>query len=521
MDTNFYQNWHVRKPMARGSNGVVASHHRAAAEAGAAVLSAGGNAIDAAVATSFAVSVVEPWMSGVGGCGFMMVYLAKENKVRCFNGGVVSPKALDVNNYPLVGGESGDLFAWPGVLEDRNVHGYHSIATPGYVDTIGLAWERYGSKDWPGLLAPAIELAERGLPANWATSLNIASAAPDIVKYPTTESIYLPTGFVPMATGGKDIPHLPLGNLARTLKRLAEAGRRDLYEGQLAELIIADIKAGGGSLSANDLASYKALEIDPLSFRHGNAMVHSAPGLSAGPTLKDSMSKFAGKISRTGEPSASDYEAWATAMQQAYVTRFATMGDVDESRDPTSTTHLTVIDGEGNIVCFTQTLLSAFGSKVVLPETGILMNNGIFWFDPRPGLPNSLGAGKRPLSNMCPVIVTADDKPWFALGGSGGRKIMSAVMQISSMMIDCGMDFESAFHQPRIDYSGDDKAAVDTRLGEDVEAAIAKHMSTRREEQTILPNNFAKPNGVMRDRKTGEFLGAADVMNPVAGAVAG
>jgi gamma-glutamyltranspeptidase/glutathione hydrolase len=233
------------------------------------------------------------------------------------------------------------------------------------------------------------------------------------------------------------------------------------------------------------------------------------------------MSKFAGKISRTGEPSASDYEAWATAMQQAYVTRFATMGDVDESRDPTSTTHLTVIDGEGNIVCFTQTLLSAFGSKVVLPETGILMNNGIFWFDPRPGLPNSLGAGKRPLSNMCPVIVTADDKPWFALGGSGGRKIMSAVMQISSMMIDCGMDFESAFHQPRIDYSGDDKAAVDTRLGEDVEAAIAKHMSTRREEQTILPNNFAKPNGVMRDRKTGEFLGAADVMNPVAGAVAG
>ncbi|MBT5665166.1 MAG: gamma-glutamyltransferase, partial [Rhodospirillaceae bacterium] len=244
MDTNFYQNWHVRKPIARGSNGVVASHHKAAAEVGAAVLREGGNAIDAAVATSFAVSVVEPWMSGVGGCGFMMVYLAKENKVRCFNGGVVSPKALDLGDYPLIGGESGDLFSWPAVLEDRNVQGYHSVATPGYVDAVGLAWERYGSKGWSDLLAPAIELAERGLPANWATSLNIASAARDLVKYPTTRDIYLPDGFVPMATGGRPIPHLPMGNLARTLKRLAEAGRRDLYEGQLAELIAADMKAG-------------------------------------------------------------------------------------------------------------------------------------------------------------------------------------------------------------------------------------------------------------------------------------
>jgi gamma-glutamyltranspeptidase / glutathione hydrolase len=521
MNTNFYQNWHVRKPIARGSNGVVASHHKAAAEVGAAVLREGGNAIDAAVATSFAVSVVEPWMSGVGGCGFMMVYLAKENKVRCFNGGVVSPKALDLADYPLIGGESGDLFSWPAVLEDRNVQGYHSVATPGYVDTIGLAWERYGTREWSDLLAPAVKMAERGLPANWATSLNIASAARDIAKYPTTRDIYLPDGFVPMATGGQPIPHLSLSNLARTLKRLAEAGRRDLYEGQLAELIVADMKAGGGSLSLDDMATYKALELDALSFPHGDAMVHGAPGLTAGPTLQDSMSKFAGQISRTGEPAADDYAAWATAMKQAFDTRFATMGDVDETRDPTSTTHLTVIDGEGNIVSFTQTLLSAFGSKVVLPETGILMNNGIFWFDPRPGHPNSLGGGKRPLSNMCPVIVTADDEPWFALGGSGGRKIMSAVMQITSMMIDCGMDFEAAFHQPRIDYSGDDRAAVDTRLGDDVEAAIAAHMPIHREEQTILPNNFAKPNGVMRHRESGEFFGAADVMNPVSGAVAG
>lgn len=521
MDTNFYQNWRVRKPIASGSNGVVASHHKTAAEVGAAVLRDGGNAIDAAIAASFAVSVVEPWMSGMGGLGYMMVYLAKENRVLCINGGAVSPGGLDIQDYPMVEGESGDLFTWPAVKDDRNVQGYHSIATPGQVATVGLALDKYGTKNWADLLAPAIELAERGLPASWATTLYIAGAARDIVNYPTTKSIYMPDGFPPVAVGGKPVPHLPMGNLARTLKRLAAAGHRDFYEGDIAAQIVADIQAGGGSLSAQDLADYEALELAPLSTPHGKAVIHAAPGLTAGPTMADSMQKFAGKITGKNAPNAADYALWATAMRDAYVTRFDTMGDVDDSRDPASTTHLTVIDGEGNIVCFTQTLLSAFGSKVVLPKTGIMMNNGIMWFDPRPGFPNSLAPGKRPLSNMCPVIVTAGDEPWFAAGGSGGRKIMSAVMQLTSMIVDCGMDLESAFHHPRIDYSGDGVASIDKRLGDDVEAAIGAHMPTRREEQTILPNNFAKPNGVMKDPATGKFLGAADVSNPVSGAIAG
>jgi gamma-glutamyltranspeptidase / glutathione hydrolase len=521
MDTNFYQNWDVRKPVASGANGVVASHHKAAAEVGAAVLRDGGNAIDAAIATSFAVSVVEPWMSGIGGLGYMMVYLAKEKRVLCINGGAISPSGLDVANYPMTNGESGDLFTWPAVKDDRNVQGYHSIATPGYVATVGLAHDKYATKSWAELLAPATVMAERGLPANWATTLYIAGAARDIVNYPETKSIYMPDGFPPVAIGGKPIPHLPMGNLARTLKRLAAAGHRDFYEGEIAAQITADMQAGGGSLSATDLAEYRALELASLAIPHGDAVVHAAPGLTAGPTMADAMSKFAGKITGDKEPNANDYMLWATAMRDAFETRFDTMGDIDDSRDPASTTHLTVIDGEGNIVSFTQTLLSAFGSKVVLPETGILMNNGIMWFDPRPGLPNSIGPTKRPLSNMCPVIVTADDEPWFGAGGSGGRKIMSAVMQLTSMVVDCGMDLESAFHQPRIDYSGDGATAIDTRLDDDVETAIAAHMPTRREEQTILPNNFAKPNGVMKDPDTGEFQGAADVSNPVSGAIAG
>lgn len=176
------------------------------------------------------------------------------------------------------------------------------------------------------------------------------------------------------------------------------------------------------------------------------------------------------------------------------------------------------------MVSLTQTLLSVFGSKVVLPQTGILMNNGILWFDPRPGRPNSLEPGKRPLSNMCPVMATHgsgdDTAPWFALGASGGRRIMPAVMQVASMVAESEMAFEEAFHQPRLDVSGDGRATLDTRLGTDVETAVAAQMPVFREEQTAYPNAFAKPCGVLRDPRTGDSVGMADVMNPVSGAVA-
>lgn len=522
MDTNFYQNWNVRKPASAGPNGVVTSHHKAAAEAGAQVLREGGNAIDAAVATSMAVSALEPWMSGIGGGSFMLIYLAKEKTVRCINAGMISPKALNPADYKLAtgGGEGGDLFTWPAVEGDLNVHGYKSVGVPGHVDGISMALEKYGTRSWSDTLQPAIELAERGLPINWMTTVFVASAARDLRAFDTSREIYLPDGLPACAVGGKPIPHTSLGNLAKTFRRLAKAGPRDLYEGEIAGQIATDMAAGGGSLAFDDLAAYRAFESDPISMDYSGATVHAVPGMTAGPTLFDVLNRISGKISRSGTPTAKDYETWATAMQQAYVHRFAEMGDIDDSRDPACTTHLSAMDKDGNIVCLTQTLLSLFGSKVVLPQSGILMNNGIMWFDPRPGRPNSIGPAKRPLSNMCPIIVTKNDQPWFAVGASGGRKIMSAVMQVMSMMVDCGMDMEDAFHHPRIDYCGDDRTSIDVRLGADVEAAIAAHMPVVREEVTAYPNNFSKPNAVMRDLETGEFRAIGDISNPVAGSAA-
>ena len=518
LNTNFYENWQVRKPAVRGGGGVVTSHFRTAAQVGAEVLRAGGNAIDAAIATSFAVSVVEPWMSGIGGCGFMLIYLAEEDRVRCVNFGTVAPAGLDPSDYPLVEGEGGDIFVWPAVRGDANVHGYNSMGTPGQLDGIGLAWERYGTKPWADLLAQAITLAERGLPVNWMTTLRVASAMADLRRYAASAEIYLPDAWLPLPDVGKPVPHLPMGALANTLKRLAKAGHRDVYEGEIAAKIVADVEAGGGSLRAVDLAQYRAVEVDPLMRDYGSAKVFAAPGLTAGPTLFDTLDSIDGKIG-AGTPGPAEYTKWACALSDANAERFRTMGDMNDSKAPGSTTHLTVIDAKGNMVTLTQTLLSVFGSKVVLPQTGILMNNGILWFDPVPGNPNSMAPSKRPLSNMCPMLATRDGAAWFALGASGGRRIMPSVMQVASMLIDGGMDFEDAIHQPRIDVSGDGRATVDTRLDGSVAAAIEAHMPVFREEQCVYPSAFAKPNGVMRDRDTGEFLGVADVMGPVSGAV--
>jgi len=521
-DTQFHQNWIIRKPAVTGDRGLIACQHRAAAEVGAEVLRAGGNAVDAAVAVSFAISVVEPWMSGIGGGGYMQVALAGEGKFSCINMGMVAPRNLRLEDYALdsAGGSSGDLFAWPNVVENRNLLGYHSIAVPGLVAGIALAHERYGSMPWAELLWPAIALAKRGLPVTWYMSLRTLGAARELRQFIASRETYLPGGLPPTAEQGKPIPYLPLGRLPDTLTRLSEAGAEDFYRGDIAAQILRDAKAGGSRLCAEDFAGYAASEAAPIELRYGKGVVHAAPGLTAGPTLLHTIELSAKDTEGDGPPDAGTFAAWARALDTAYDNRFRTMGDADDSSDPACTTNFTIVDKDGNMVCVTQTLLSVFGSKVVFPGTGILMNNGIMWFDPRPGGPNALAPGKRPLSNMCPVIVSRDGKPWFAIGASGGRRIMPAVLQISSMLAQRGMGLEDACHHPRIDVSGEGRCTVDPTLDPAVAAAIEKHMPVIMGENTIYPHNYACPNVVLRDPESGRFEGMAHVMTPPSGVVA-
>jgi gamma-glutamyltranspeptidase/glutathione hydrolase len=269
----------------------------------------------------------------------------------------------------------------------------------------------------------------------------------------------------------------------------------------------------------HDLKSFHARIVPPLEIDYGKARIAVAGGLTAGPSIARVLNSLKGQMP-AGGPGSNAFIAYAQALRDAYTERLATMGEADDSKSPGCTTHFNVIDGEGNMVAVTQTLLSVFGSRLVLPSTGILMNNGIMWFDPRRESPNYFAPAKRPLTNMCPVIARRDDHGWFSIGASGGRKIMPAVMQITSFLVDHGMTLEDAFHQPRIDASGGDTVGVDPRQPSEVQQALAAKFPINLTELVVYPTNFACPSAVLRDPATGEHQGIADVMSPWSGAVA-
>ncbi|HSQ04950.1 MAG TPA: gamma-glutamyltransferase, partial [Burkholderiales bacterium] len=303
------------------------------------------------------------------------------------------------------------------------------------------------------------------------------------------------------------------------LRRLAAAGRRDFYEGDIAASIVKDIRAMGGILSADDLRKYRARIVPPLETEYRGMRFALAPGLTCGPSMQRALAALGREKLRPG-PHADSFVAYAKILRETYAERLATMGHTSDHRDPSCTTHFNVVDRDGNMVAHTQTLLSVFRSKVVLPQTGILMNNGIMWFDPRPESANTLGPNKRPLTNMCPVIAQRDGKGWYALGGSGGRKIFPAVYQLSSFLIDHGMTLEDAFHHPRIDASGGDAVGADPRLPQSVLKALGEKFPVTETELVVYPTNFACPSAVLRDVASGEHYGITDVMSPWSGAVA-
>ena len=513
------QNWHVRKPVARSSGGIVTTQNRIAGLAGAEILRAGGNAVDAAVATGLALAAVEPWNSGLGGVGFMMVYLAKEDRVQVVDFGPISPGALNPADFPLTGGETRDLFTWPTVKDDRNVHGPNSIAVPGHVAGLSLALERFGRLKFGDVIQPAIRLADEGMAMDWYLTLKVATMAKDLARYPVTRDIWLPGGFPPVTPAGAALGRLKLKGLADTMRRLAAAGPRDFYEGEVAAGIVKDLAAMGGIISAADLKNYQARIVEPLETTYRGVQFALAPGLTAGPSMKRALAALEQEKMQRG-PKADAFLAYAKILRDTYADRLATMGETSDHRDPSTTTHLNVVDREGNMVALTQTLLSVFGSKVVLPTSGVLMNNGIMWFDPRPDSPNCLAPNKRPLTNMCPVIARKNGKGWFAVGASGGRKIFPAVYQLSSFLVDHGMTLEDAFHQPRIDASGGDTVGVDPRHPDAVQKALADRFPTQLTELVVYPTNFACPSAVLRDPATGEHHGVTDVLSPWSGAVA-
>ena len=517
-----HEHWQIRKPAITGKAGLVASQHHLASDVGAEVLRRGGNAVDAAVATGLAIGTIEPWMSGIGGGGYMTVYNAADDRVRVVEFGMRAPFAAVPDDYPLAGGESGaDTFNWPAVVGNANVEGPLSIAVPGYIKGVSLALESFGTMDWNDVIEPACRLAEWGLPIDWYTTQKITGLARALNKFDETRRIYLADGLPPVANIDGVTRTLELGRLATTLRQLQHEGAQAYYAGSLADSIAADLQAVGSRITTADLADYSATIAEPLSFDYRGSTVHVPGNLTAGPSLEFALNALAHTLhlednDSRGTPNPATYAAYADALLGSYSYRLEHLGEGPESPDiatPTNTTHICVADAAGNLVSLTQTIMSGFGSRIMLPDSGILMNNGMMWFDPRPGGPNSVAGGRRPLSNMCPVIAQSEGTT-TALGACGGRHIFPAVFQLLSFLIDYRMDVDTAVHQPRLDVSGTDQVTLMEQLAPDTLTLLeSAHANTRRRPNGVSPNFFALPQVIQR-HVDGSAMGGAFIPSP-------
>ena len=509
------ESWSITKPAVSGNQGLVSSQHYLASEAGAEVLRRGGNAIDAAIAAGLVLGTVEPWMSGIGGGGYMTVHLAAEKRVRVVDFGMRAPLAASADDYPLVGSgvNASDAFNWPAVEGDANVEGPLSIAVPGYIRGMALALSQFGSWSWTDVIEPACQQAEQGLPIDWFSAQKVNQWARALRRYDETRRVYLADGLPPAADLDARLTRLPLGNLASTYRRLQTAGPEDFYTGELAGSLCRDLSAAGSRITLNDLRDYEAQIVDPLTTEYRGHQLSVSGDLTAGPSIIHALGHLSSNLAPADAPDSETYKRYANALLASYEHRLSQLGEGN-------TSHLCVADAEGNVVSLTQTIMSAFGSRVMLPESGVLMNNGMMWFDPRPGGPNSVVGGRRPLCNMCPVILQSPDGAVTAIGACGGRKIFPAVFQLTSFLADYGMTVEQAAHTPRLDVSGTSRITLMDSLPESIQTdmqgafddvAVRPH--------GVSPNLFALPQLIRREAD-GTAMGGCFVPSPHARVVA-
>ena len=518
------EHWTIRKPAVIGSGGMVSTQHYIASEIGAEVLRNGGNAVDAAIAAGLAIGVVEPWSSGIGGGGYMIVHVAEQQSTKVVEFGMRAPFASSPDDYPLdpdQGLTGAGSFNWPAVKGHVNVSGPLSIAVPGYIRGAALALATFGTKSWEEIIEPACRLAEEGLPIDWFATLHITNFARGLSRFAGSKSVYLPDGYPPLGAGEGFVNHLPLTQLARTYRTIQREGPDSYYEGSLAPRIVSDLTDLGSKISLRDLNEYQPFVREPITSKYRGATVQTPSNMTAGPSMQQALGILEDHRFERDRPSTDDVMAYVEALRQTYEYRLLNLGEGKTNSGESHTSHLSVADDFGNMVALTQTVMSPFGSHVVLPETGLTMNNGMMWFDPLPDRPNSLVGGRHPLCNMCPTLLFREDGTRFAVGACGGRKIFPSVLQLTSFVLDFNMTIDEAVHQPRVDVSGNENVwAMGHFSTEILDALRTKYESTKVRANGLGGNQFAVPQ-IVAARPDGQFEGGCYVPSPHAAAIAG
>ncbi|MBI3979372.1 MAG: gamma-glutamyltransferase [Chloroflexi bacterium] len=558
--------WRIDKEEAVADRGMVAAKHPLAVQAGLAVLQRGGNAVDAAVTMAFALAVVEPGASGLGGGGLMVVHLAGSGRNVVVDFAMDAPLAATPDAYELAEEMSTGRFGWRKVRDDANIVGYRAAAVPGLVRGLALALERFGTIPLREALAPAIRYAEEGVPVTLPTYLRLAMNMPLLSRFPTSAAIFLPGGFPPRPEDAlAPADRLVQPDLARTLRLIADDGPSAFYEGATARAIARAMQEQGGLIAEEDLARYRATIVEGgLVTDYRGHQIAGVPGASGCITAQQSLNILEGYdlASRgAGAPESLHLEAeafrrafadrryvgdpkqvsvpWRGLTSREYAgvvragidpTRAATAVEpgnpwaFDDATAPavvdatavqatgggSSTTHLCAVDRERNAVTLTQTLADPVGCGAVVPGTGILLNNAMQWLNPEPDRPNSLAPGKRGLNNMTPLLVLRNGRPLLAIGASGGARIINAMAQIVVNVLDHGMSVQDAIAAPRIDCSGP-AVLVDSRFPASVPAGLAAMGHRARVvEESFNAYHFSTPLGILIHPGTGRLHGGVD-----------
>lgn len=540
----------VVKEEARAPSAMVATKDREATRAGLRMLAQGGNAIDAAVASCFAIGVIEPASSGIGGGGYLVYQVGDQGGVIGFP--MKGPLAAKPDMYELSGEAATGSFGWPGVVNDENIEGFRSIATPGAVAGLCEAHRRFGKLPLSEVIAPAVSLARDGFIPNLFGLNQIGGTAGMIARYDELRRVLWPGGNMPMGDV-VDRAVFKQPELADVLEAIGKGGPDAFYKGDIAKAITSDIQDNGGILSEEDMANYEPIIWNGgLEFKYRGHTVRVPPFACAGITSTMTLKLLDGfDLSSMAHNSADMLHAYISCARLAYADRFQYLADpafadvpwnglvsdeytelrrasisdrmngsveagnpwVQEGREPTSvlpasrpaedkgTTHLVVTDSEGNGVSITNTIMSGFGSGIIPKGTGVIMNNGMMWFDPVPGRINSIAPGRLPLNNMTPALVMDGDGVRMAVGASGGRRITNCVTQQIVKVIDYDMGPQEAIDSPRVDCSTP-YTSIDPRLDADVVAELtARGHDIRSIPESFIASGFttfASPVAIVR-----------------------
>jgi len=533
--------WSATPPPLQFQHAAVASDHPEASAAGVAVLKAGGNAADAACATALALGVVHPFASGVGGGGFAVIYVAKERRAYALDFRERAPAAIRAEMF-LKEGKADPKLSREGGL---------AVGVPGEVRGLGELVRRFGKLPFGRCVAPAESLA-RGSHVSWrlaeVSTSDATPGAPPGAVVPKPDTVPSDTKRDPFVTAVFGAQSLETGasvrrlDLARTLARLRTGGPEAFYKGPIAEAIVSAVKQAGGVLSAADLQGYTVTERVPIEISYrGQRVLTMPPPSSGGIALAETLGILAARypdsaaMTKAGAGSSAYLQVLGEALKHAFADRARHLGDPDFVKVPLThllapayhaelarrikdnavlpadlygtrdapadlhrdggTTHLSVVDAEGNAVALTTTVNLGFGARLLAGATGIVLNDQMDDFAMQPGVPNGFGLigsaqnavapGKRPLSSMTPVIVLDRDGVRLVAGAAGGPTIITATAQVLLNVLDFGMDAQAAIAAPRIH---DQWFPEVLRVEPEIPRDVAESLSARGQKVKEIPH---------------------------------